>query len=103
MQDQVAGERLLERRRERLDEAVRELADEADGVRDDVRAPEVVVGAGRRVERVEEAVRGRHARARERVQQRRLADVRVARERDTGQRRPIAALAQRLAMARDVA
>ena len=95
VQDEVARERLLERRREGLDQAVRQLPDEPDRVRDDVGASEVVEGARRRVERVEEAVGGRDLGAGERVQQRRLADVRVAGERDRGQRVALAPLAQR--------
>ena len=38
VEDEVGAERLLERRRERLDELVRQLADEADGVRQEVLA-----------------------------------------------------------------
>ena len=81
VQDEVGEQRLLERRGERGHELVRQLAHEADRVGQEVRAPEVVVGARRRIERLEEAVGRRHLGAREHVQERRLADVRVARER----------------------
>jgi hypothetical protein len=39
VQDEVGDERLLERGREALDELVRQPADEADGVGDEVAAP----------------------------------------------------------------
>ena len=54
MQDQVGVERLLERRGERVDQLVRQLADEADGVGEQVRAAADLERARRRVERVEE-------------------------------------------------
>src|SRR5581483_4552253 len=75
-------ERLLEGGGEALHELVREPPDEADRVRDEVAASVVLEGAGGRVERLEQAVLDRHRRVRERVQERRLADVRVAGERD---------------------
>ena len=111
MQDEVGEQRLLERGRKGRDELVRQLAHEADGVGQEVRAPEVVVGARRRIERLEQAVGRRHAGARERVQERRLADVRVAGERHarhlvalalTAHRRALLAqLAQATAQQRD--
>jgi hypothetical protein len=52
--DQVGAERLLERRREGLHQLVRQLADEADGVSEQVLATRDLEGAGGRVERVEE-------------------------------------------------
>ena len=55
VQHQVGDERLLERRREPLDELVRQAADEADGVGDEVAAAVVLEAARRRVERLEEA------------------------------------------------
>ena len=64
MQDQVGESRLLERRLERLDELMRELADEADRVGHQVAAALVLVGAGRRVEGVEKARADAHARHR---------------------------------------
>ena len=68
--------------REGVDELVGQLADEADGVGHQVRAAVEPQRAGRRVERVEEAVADADLRAGERVEQRRLAGVRVAGERD---------------------
>jgi hypothetical protein len=82
VEDEVGDGRLLERRREPLHELVREAANEADGVRDEVATPVVREGARRRIERLEEAVVDRGARVRERVQKRRLSGVRVPRERD---------------------
>ena len=64
MQDQVGVERLLERGREGLDQLVRQLADEADRVGEQVAAPRDLERAGGRVERVEEPVA--HADARRR-------------------------------------
>ena len=56
VQDHVGDERLLERRREALDELVWQPPDEADGVGHEVAAPFVLEGARRRVERLEEPV-----------------------------------------------
>ena len=83
--DQVGLQRLLERGGERLDQLVGQLADEPDGVGEQVRAPADLERAGGRVERVEEAVAHPHLGAGERVEQRRLAGVGVAGERDRGQ------------------
>src|SRR3954470_24891036 len=88
--DEVGEARLLERRAARVDELVGQLADEADGVGDEVRPPVEAHRARVRVERVEEAVADAHLGAGERVEQRRLAGVRVAGERDL---RQLAALA----------
>ena len=82
VEDEVGDERLLERRREALDELRRQPPDEADGVGHEVALPDVLEAARRRVERLEEPVLDRHLGAGERVQERRLADVRVAGERD---------------------
>ena len=82
VQHHVGDERLFERRREAFDELMRQPADEADGVGHEVAAALVLEAARRRVERLEEAVLDRDLGAGERVQQRRLADVRVAGERD---------------------
>ena len=57
--DQVGAERLLERRREGLHQLVRQLADEADGVGEQVLAARDLERARGRVERVEEALRAR--------------------------------------------
>ena len=64
----------------------------------EIGAPEVVVGARRRVERLEEAVGRRHLGAREHVQERRLADVRVAGERDARHLVALAPAAHRRAL-----
>ena len=82
MQDEVGDERLLERRGEALDELVRQAADEADGVGDEVAPALVLEAARRRVERLEQAVADGDAGVGERVEERRLARVRVAGERD---------------------
>ena len=77
--EQVGVVQLLERRAERRDERRRKLVDEADGVRHEERAAAGQRHApGRRIERRERLVRDEHGRAGERVEQRRLADVRVA-------------------------
>jgi ribose 1,5-bisphosphokinase PhnN len=62
--DQVGAERLLERGRERLDQLVRQLADEADGVGEQVAAPGDLERARCGVERVEEALAHAHVGAR---------------------------------------
>ena len=80
--EQVGVVQLLERRAEGRDERRRQLVDEADRVRH-----EQGTAAGerhaprRRIERGERLVRDEHGRAGERVQQRRLSDVRVADQR----------------------
>ena len=61
---------------------MRQAADEADRVGDEIPAAVVLEPAGRRVERLEEAVVDARIGAGERVQERGLADVRVAGERD---------------------
>src|SRR3954447_22805392 len=80
VQDQVGQARLLERRAEGIDQLVGQLLDEADGVGQQEAPPADLGRAGRRVEGVEEAVADADARAGERVEQRRLARVRVAGE-----------------------
>ena len=82
MQDEVGDERLLERGGKPLDELVRQAPDEADRVGEQILPAVDFEAAGRRVERLEEAVRDRDLCTGERVQQRRLADVRVAGESD---------------------
>ena len=98
VQDEVGDERLLERRGEAFDELMRQPADEADGVGDEVAAAVVLERARRRVERLEEAVLDGDVGVGQRVEQRRLADVRVARERDRRDRRARALLAPRRAL-----
>jgi succinyl-diaminopimelate desuccinylase len=82
VEDEVGDECLLERGCEPLDELVREPPDEADGVRHEVLAPVVLEAARRRVERLEQPVADRDPCVRQRVEERRLARVRVAGERD---------------------
>ena len=93
MQDQVRVHGLLERRLERLHELVGQLADEPDRVGHQVVAPLVPVRARRRIERVEQPLPHAHVGVGERVQQRRLAGVRVAGQRDARRVRLVAALA----------
>ena len=97
VQDQVGLERLLERGGERLHELVRQLADEADRVGQQVAAAGDLERARGRVERVEEPLAHAHLGAGQRVQQRRLAGVRVAGERDGGQAGALALLAHHVA------
>ena len=100
--DQVVGAAGdLERALERLDEAVRQAADEADGVGEQHRlAAGQREAAGRRVERGEQAVLGQHAGVGQRVEQRRLAGVGVADDRDGGEPAAVALLALQVAGAR---
>ena len=102
MQDEIRDERLLERRRKALDELRREPPDEADRVGDEVSLALVLEDPRRRVEGLEEAVLDRDLRTGEGVQQRRLADVRVAGECDRRSRGQRACLATGRAMAADV-
>jgi hypothetical protein len=84
VQDEIRHERLLECGGEALDQLMRQAADEADGVGDEIAAPFLLEAARDRVERLEQPVANRDARVRERVEERRLAGVRVAGERDGG-------------------
>ena len=99
MEDEVGDERLLERRGEALDELMRQAADEADRVGDEVAAALVLEAARRRVERLEEPVADGDRGVGERVQERRLADVRVAGERDGRRLGAAALLAAHVALA----
>ena len=72
-----------------------QLADEADRVGEQEAPALVLEGAGGRVERVEEPLPHPDLGARERVQQRRLARVRVAGQRDRRQRGALAPRAHR--------
>ena len=101
MHDEVGQRGLLERRLERLDQLVRKLADEPDRVGQQVAPAVVPVGAGRRVERVEEPLPHPGPGARHRVQERRLAGIRVAGERDDRERRAAAARPHDLAVSLD--
>ena len=64
VQHEIGHERLLERGGEALDELVRQPADEADRVRDEIAAAVVLEAARRRVERLEQTVVDRYARRR---------------------------------------
>ena len=98
-----ASRRFRERRAERSDEIVRQLADEADGVGEhDRRGAGHVDPAQRRVERREQLVGGERLGAGEAVEQRRLAGVGVADERDGAHRGAAPRAALRRALARDV-
>ncbi len=81
MQDEVGRKRLLERRGEPLHQLVGKAPDETDRVRDEVAAPVVLETSRRRVERLEETVVHGHLCTGQRVEQGRLADVRVPGER----------------------
>jgi succinyl-diaminopimelate desuccinylase len=82
MENEVGDERLLERRSEALDQLMGQAADEADRVGDEIAPAVVLEAARRRIERLEQPVAHRDSGVRERVQERRLADVCVAGERD---------------------
>ena len=100
LDEDVGAVDLLERRPERVDELVRQLVDEPDRVGDDRRlaVAELDLAAGR-VERREELVLGvGDLGADERVEQRRLAGVRVADDADGRPQPPVAAAGRRLAL-----
>ena len=98
MQDEVGDERLLERGRKALDQLVGQPPDEADRVGDEVAPAVVLEPARRRVERLEEAVVDGDVGAGQGVQERGLADVRVAGERDRRRLRAPARLPPGLAL-----
>ena len=81
--EQIGVGHLLERRPERARELLRQIADEAHGVGDHdlalVREPQA---AADRIERREQLVGGERVAFSERVEQRRLARVRVSADRD---------------------
>ena len=87
VEHEIRDERLFERCGEALDELCREAPDEAHRVGDEVALAVVVETPRRRIERLEEAIVDRRVRAGERIQECRLPDVRVARERDRGSAR----------------
>ncbi len=78
MQDEVGDERFLERRGKTFHELVRQAPDEADRVRQQILPTVDFEAACRRVERLEEPVADGDVGAGERVQERRLAGIRVA-------------------------
>ena len=103
VQDQVGLGHLLQRRAERLDQLVGQVPHEADGVGHRVDAP--VPGRrtpGGRVEGREQRVLDEHPGVGEPVEQRGLAGVGVARDRDAGDVVARALLAHRLAGALEV-
>jgi hypothetical protein len=99
VQHEVGHERLLEGRGEAFHELVRQPADEPDGVGHEIAAAVLLEAPRRRVERLEEPVADGDVRAGERVQQGRLADVRVAGERDRRLLRAAPLLPAHLALA----
>jgi hypothetical protein len=102
VEDQVGDLRLLERRAERLHELVGQLLDEPDGVGEQERPPVQAHDPRARVERVEQPVAHADVGAGQAVEQRRLARVRVAGERDLRQVRALALGAHRLPVRADV-
>ena len=78
MEDEIGRERLLEGRREALHELGGKPPDEADRVGHEVSAAVVREGSRRRIECLEQPVVDGDVRLGERVQEGRLADVRVA-------------------------
>jgi succinyl-diaminopimelate desuccinylase len=84
MEDKVGDEGLLERGRKSLHELCRKTPDEADRIGHEVALAVVLEGPRRRVERLEEPIVDRCVSAGEGIQERRLADVRVAGEGDRG-------------------
>jgi succinyl-diaminopimelate desuccinylase len=99
VENEIGDERLLERCGESLDQLRGQSPDEADGVGHEIALPVVVESAGRRVERLEQAVVHGRICTGQSVEERRLPDVRVPRERDRRRARPHALLAPRRALA----
>ena len=87
---EVGAQGLLERRPERVHQLVRELADEADGVGQQKPPAADLEAPGERVERMEQAVVRAGVRARQCVEERRLAGVRVSGEGDARELRTLA-------------
>jgi len=81
VEDEVRHERLLERRGEAFDQLVRQAADEADRVGDEVAPPFVLEAARHRIECLEQPIAHRDIRVGQCVEERRLPGVRVAGER----------------------
>ena len=82
--DDVGVLQLLESRPERSHELMGQLPDEADRIGEDERARPLLDEASGRIERDEQLIGCREACAREPVEQRRLAGVGIADERDHG-------------------
>ncbi len=103
MDDQVGEQGLLERGGEALDQLVGQAPDEADRVGHEVAAAVLLERAGGRVKRLEQPVVHGHVRVRERIQEGRLAGVRVPGERDQRRDRGAPLLSLRLAAALEAA
>ena len=104
MHDDVGVAHLFERRAERLDELVRQVPHEADGVGQRVDAPIGGLAAAHRgVEGREQRVLDEHSRAGQAVQQTGLAGVGVPGDRDGGDRVALAFGTLRLARGSEVA
>ena len=84
VEDEIGHEGLLERRGEALDQLVRQAADEAHRVGQQVLAAVDLEAAGGRVERFEKTVTDGDVGAGESVQERRLPGIRVSGQRDDG-------------------
>jgi len=103
VEHKIRDERLLQRRREALDELRRQAADEADRVGHEIAAAFVLKPARRRVECLEEPVLDGDAGVGERVEERGLAGVRVAGKRNRRYRRALPLLAAHVALATEAA
>ena len=103
VQHEVGDERLLERGRKALDELRREAADESDRVGDEIPAALVPERSRGRIERLEEPVVHGDLGLGQRVQEGRLADVRVAGERNGRRLRAPAFLAADVALLAQIA
>ena len=103
VQDHVGLDHLFERGAERRHQHGRQVGDEADGVgQDDAQSLRQIDRAQRRIERGKQHVGRQHARLRHAIEQRRLAGVGVADQRDDRIRHALAAVAMQLARALDL-
>ena len=103
MQDHVGFDHLFERGAECRDQHGRQIGDEADRVgQDDAGAVRQVDRAQGRIERGEQHVGGQHVGARHAVEQRRLAGIGVADQRDDRIRHALSAVAMQRAGAFDL-
>ena len=98
VQHEVGDERLFQRRGKPLDELRRQATDEANGVGHEVALALVLEASSRWIERLEQAVVDGRLCTCQRIEQRRLADVGVAGERDRRCARPQALLSARRAL-----
>ena len=103
MQQQISLDRFLQRGAKRGDQAVREVANEADGVRehDGLRAFDMNA-AQRGVERCEQLIGGVDLLPRQAVEERRFARVGVTHQRDIARGAPLPGAALRRALGRDL-